>query len=76
MDGQARLGGREQLQGHVELRRTEVSEALRSAHLGHLRGDESRIIKWTDIEHTALINPIPQSNLNHVIILHRDQVNV
>lgn len=38
MDGKAGLGGRQQLQPHVELGRAEVSQMLGSTHLSHLRG--------------------------------------
>lgn len=39
VDGEAGLGGRQQLQRHVELRRAEVSQMLRSAHFSHLEGE-------------------------------------
>lgn len=66
MDGQAGLGGREQLQGHVELRRTKVAQALCSTRLRHLRKEMMEDIcdQALTIEYTGESNNVSDANPN------------
>lgn len=42
MDGETGLGGRQQLQRHVELWRAEVSQMLGSTHFSNLGGEKKK----------------------------------